>query len=590
LEPDAEVAVIISLADKVDPGQFKEPNKGLRRAALVHALKGKATATQGSLNAFLKGKGAGRLKQLWIINGLAATVKASVIADLAKRPEVEKISLDGTISAPQPAAASAGTPEWNIDAIQAPLLWNSGFTGSGVVVASMDTGVDYYHTDLSGQWRGGSNSWYDPHGEHSTPYDKSGHGTQVMGVIVGGDATGTVIGVAPDAQWIAVKMYNDAGSASYSVIHQGFQWLLDPDGNPGTNDAPDVVNSSWGYDGMLVNQCFSEFRPDIQVLKAADIAVVFSGGNSGPNSSTSESPANYPESFAAGAVDETLAIAYFSGRGSSACDDTIYPEVTAPGVYVKTADLSFGGVFPNAYVYATGTSIAAPHVSGAMALLAGAFPNATVSELESALKDAAVDLGPAGPENTYGFGLVDVMAAYSLLDQGSSGTCTDADGDGFNAEAGCGQDCNDNDPFIYPGAPEIKHDGIDQDCNGYDLTIDIIKIDYAAKRDILTVEATSALGQDAGLELTGYGPMSWDRKKAKWKITVRGAGGDPGTVTVSGIEGTETAENASTASAAGDEPVGVEGKGGTCSDGIDNDGDGLTDCADPGCSKNKACK
>ena len=586
LGPDGEVAVIVSLADKADLKEIKDLDKAQRRSKIIKALKDKSDKTQKDLKNFLKQKNAKKVVSFWIFNGLAATTNASVIAELASRPEVEKIRLDGTISAPQPAAASAGTPEWNIDAIQAPLLWNSGFTGSGVVVASMDTGVDYNHTDLSGQWRGGSNSWYDPNGEHATPYDKSGHGTQVMGVIVGGDATGTVIGVAPDAQWIAVKMYNDAGSASYSVIHQGFQWLLDPDGNPGTNDAPDVVNNSWGYDGMLVNQCFTEFRPDIQVLKAAEIAVVFSGGNSGPNTSTSESPANYPESFAAGAVDETLAIAYFSGRGSSACDDTIYPEVTAPGVYVKTADLTFGGVFPSAFAYATGTSIAAPHVSGAMALLAGAFPNATVSELESALKDAAVDLGAAGPENTYGFGLVDVMAAYSLLDQGS-GTCTDADGDGFNAEAGCGQDCNDNDPFIYPGAPEIKHDGIDQDCNGYDLTIDIIKADYAANRDILTVEATSALGQDAGLELTGYGPMSWDRKKAKWKISVRGAGGDPGTVAVSGIEGTE---NAPTASDGGDEPVGVEGKGGTCSDGLDNDGDGLTDCADPGCSKNKACK
>lgn len=589
LEPDAEVAVIISLADKVDPGQFKEPNKGLRRAAIVQALQDKANATQGPLNVLLKGKGAGRIKQLWIINGMAATVKAGDIADLAGRPEVEKISLDGKINAPQPAAASAGTPEWNIDAIQAPLLWNAGFAGSGVVVASMDTGVDYNHTDLSTKWRGGSNSWYDPHGEHPTPYDKTGHGTQVMGVIVGGGATGTAIGVAPDARWIAVKMYNDAGSASYSVIHQGFQWLLDPDGNPGTDDAPDVVNSSWGYDGMLVNQCFPEFRPDIQTLKAADIAVVFSSGNSGPGLSTSESPANYPESFAAGAVDETLAIAYFSGRGSSACDDTIYPEVTAPGVYVKTADLTFGGVFPNSFVYATGTSIAAPHVTGAMALLAGAFPDATVSELEAALKNAAVDLGATGAENIYGFGMVDVMASYDLLDQGS-GTCTDADNDGYIAAGDCAAqlDCDDNDATVYPGAPENRFDGIDQDCNGYDLTIDIIKAEYTVDSGSLAVEATSDLGSNANLELDGYGAMKWNRKRAKWSITVAPAGGDPGSIIVSGIEGSWSGDT--TLISDGGDTGGSEGKGKTCTDGIDNDGDGQVDCGDSDCSRNKVCR
>jgi len=336
-------------------------------------------------------------------------------------------------------------------------------------------------------------------------------------------------------------MYDDAGSASYSVIHAGFQWLLDPDGVPGTDDAPDVINGSWGY-SQLLNQCFTEFQPDIQILTALDIAVVFSGGNSGPYSFTSESPANYPESFAAGAVDETLAVAYFSSRGASACDDTIYPEVTAPGVYVKTADKTYGGVFPDAYVYATGTSFAAPHVSGAMALLLSAYPGAGVSDLETAIKTSALDLGQTGPDNSYGYGLLDVMEAYTYLAQNAP-QCTDADADGYYLEADCStvQDCNDNDPFVHPGAAEIKKDGIDQDCNGYDLTIDITRADYTAKRDMLAVEAASDLGQQADLALDGFGAMKWNRKNSTWTISVRGAGGDPGAVTVSGVEGSETA-------------------------------------------------
>jgi bacillopeptidase F len=381
-----------------------------------------------------------------------------------------------------------------------------------------------------------------------------------------------------------VKIFNDAGVASLSVIHLGFQWLLDPDGDPDTNDAPDVVNNSWGFD-QNPNECIPEFQPDVQALKTAEIDVVFSGGNTGPYAPSSVSPANYPESFAVGAVDNTLTVAYFSGRGPlpsppSACNAAIYPDVVAPGVGVKTSDLQ--GYADNEQ----GTSIAAPQVSGVMALLIEAFPCATVSEVEEALKSSAVDLGDM---DDYGYGLIDSLEAYNALSSAGIPEGTDDDGDGYFIEGGnCGAvDCDDSDPDIYPRAPEIKHDDIDQDCNGYDLTIDIIKADYAADRDILTVEATSALGKDAGLELTGYGSMSWDRKKAKWKITVRGAGGDPGTVTVSGIEGDE---NGPTVSDGGGDPVGVEGKGQTCTDGIDNDGDGSIDCDDSDCSKNKACK
>ena len=528
MQTGADVDFIVQFSDQLDLDSFpgKGKGKGMQNSALLWALRDLADASQSDAVRLLRANGAKRLIQLWSINALAVTASPAAIEELAALPGVDSVRLDSSLSEPTPQAAAAATSEWNLDSIRAPDMWNAGFDGAGTVVASMDSGVDYQHPDLAASWRGGANSWYDPNGEHPTPYDNTGHGTQSISLMVGGSAGGSNIGVAPGARWIAVKIFNNAGEASLSAIHQGFQWLLDPDGNPGTNDSPDVVNNSWGYPSTA-GQCMDDFDADMGVLKTAGIAVVFSAGNQGVQGSVS--PADNPESFAVGSVDASHNVASSSSLGPSACDGSFFPEVVAPGVNVRAADLTFGGMFPNSYASVSGTSFAAPHVAGTMALLRHANPDASVAELEQALTDSAVDLGMFGADNVSGYGLIDAVAANDVLASDPGPTCSDADGDGFFAEAGCGTalDCNASDPNINPDACDIKRDGIDQDCDGR------------------------------------------DRRKGQ-SCPVDGGGEDP---------------------APDPDPIiGVEGKGKTCSDGIDNDLDGLLDCSDSDCDKNKVCK
>ena len=401
--------VLVVLKSQEDVSKIKASTRVARVNAVVRALRARATATQKSLRGLLQlRKAQGKVSlvsPLWILNAIEVTAEPDVIQELASRPEVQSVEPVTTIQAPEPAAAA--TAELNIERVNAPALWGLGFRGQGIVVANMDTGVDGSHPELAARWRGGTNSWYDPNGQHpTTPVDVSGHGTETMGVMVGGDAGGTSIGMAPDAKWIAVKIFNDSGFATTVGIHRGFQWLLDPDGNPATADAPNVVNNSWTMGSF---GCNLEFQLDLRNLRAASILPVFAAGNSGPTANTSLSPANNPEALAVGATNDVDGIASFSSRGSSSCEQPIYPQVSAPGVDIETTGL-YG-----LYTSQSGTSLAAPHVSGALALLLSAFPNLPVDRQEAALETGAVDLGVVGPDDAFGFGRLDARTSYDWL-------------------------------------------------------------------------------------------------------------------------------------------------------------------------------
>ena len=409
--PGQMVDVIVTLRDQADLESTAVARRGPRLRAVVQTLKRTADEAQARLRGLLDRRVAQGLaadvSPFWVFDGLAVTATPAVVREIASLPEVRGITADTEVRAEEPIVAAAA-PEPNLSVVNAPAMWGLGYTGHGIVVAGLDTGVDVGHPDLAARWRGGTNSWFDPNGEHASPADVNGHGTWTMGVAVGGDAGGTSVGMAPDAQWIAAKIFDDRGVATTTGIHQAYQWLLDPDGNPATADAPQVVNNSWSMGSI---GCNLEFQLDLQSLRAAGILPVFAAGNFGPDGSTSASPANYPEAFAVGATDVDDLVFAGSSRGPSACGEpsTTYPDLVAPGVDVRSTDI-FG-----LYTQQTGTSMSAPHAAGGLALLLDAFPDLTADAQQQALEAAAVDLGAPGADDDYGHGRLDALASYQWL-------------------------------------------------------------------------------------------------------------------------------------------------------------------------------
>jgi subtilisin family serine protease len=415
--PGALHGVIVELVPQVDPraaaASAVTQHRYDRRVAVITALQTLASQTQGGVVGFLASRQASgetsRIRALWIVNAVAVRATERVIRALVAHPDVWEVRPDRPIPPPTPIPSS-GVPldtvgTWSIAKIGAPAAWGRGYTGEGVVVGSFDTGVDIGHPDLASRYRGNhSISWFDPYGEHATPHDHNGHGTHTTGTMVGGAAGGTAIGVAPDARWIAAKAWDDAGDSTTSAFHAIFEWFLAPGGDPA--NAPDVVNNSWAF---VDPGCDNEFTPDIQAWRAAGIFPAFAAGNSGDEAGSARSPAAGAEAFAVGATKSDDTIAPFSGRGPSACDGLVKPDISAPGANVRSAHLD--GTYKNL----SGTSMATPHVAGAVAVLRSIDPSLTVDQLETLLAQSAVDLGAVGPDSTFGAGRLDLAAAVDAL-------------------------------------------------------------------------------------------------------------------------------------------------------------------------------
>ena len=448
-------SVVILLADQADvSAAYAMKDQDARGWFVYNTLTQHAARTQVGLQAFLTAQGAS-YQSFWAANMIVATADRSLVESLAARADVARIDSnkparwieDPEVANFEVAPSSPTVPdaaEWGVLNVNAPAVWALGFTGQGMVVGDLDTGMRWTHNALKPKYRGWNGvtadhnfNWHDA--IHSgggscgantvAPCDDNGHGTHTAGTTVGDDGAGNQVGVAPGAKWIGCRNM-DQGNGTPATYTECFQFMIAPTDLAGNNAnpalRPHVLNNSWGCPASEGCVTRAELETIVNNTQAAGIFVEVSAGNSGPGCSTvTDAPAIYSASFSTGAINISNTLASFSSRGPSTfyTPNLLKPNISAPGVNVRsttrTSDSSFGNM--------SGTSMAGPHVAGVVALLWSARPElvrdiaATKSLLQNTA-NPAVTVTPQTcggtpstqiPNNSFGYGRVDALAAVN---------------------------------------------------------------------------------------------------------------------------------------------------------------------------------
>ncbi len=450
------VPFIIILSEQADVSDAKQLDTKIEKATYVFStLRDHAVQSQKELIAFLKNKNI-TYQSLWIVNAVMAVGNLDLIQTIAQRDDVRRIIANPIVHMAEPvdwpggSDGERGTITWGIDTIHADDVWALGYNGQGAVVGGGDTGYDWSHPALKKQYRGYKEAldtvdhnfnWHDaihaisplsadsinPCGINlQAPCDDFGHGTHTMGTMIGLDGD-MEIGVAPGAKWCACRNMERGNGAPYTYI-ECFQWFMAPtdlnNENPDPALAPDVINNSWGCPKS--EGCDSSnwelMNMAVNNLRLSGVVVVVSAGNSGSSCSSVQDPAAIFEgSFSVGATAENDTIAGFSSRGPVTIDGSNRPkpDISAPGV--RTLSSIPGG----SYTKFSGTSMAGPHVVGTVALMISANPALAgqVDLIENIIEQTAVPkttnqdcgdiLGSQVPNNTYGYGRIDALAAVN---------------------------------------------------------------------------------------------------------------------------------------------------------------------------------
>ncbi|MCP4361816.1 MAG: S8 family serine peptidase [Chloroflexi bacterium] len=402
-------------------------------------------------------------RSFWVTNMIWVRGDFDAVQKMAQRPDVAYLHANPTVALRLPTlplmvphTAVATTP-WNINQVNAPAVWTMGITGQRVVIGGQDTGYDWNHEALINQYRGwdGVTADHNYNWHYSLPTNNtvcavnlnepcddyfSSHGTHTMGTMVGNDldplAPGWPIsathpvGMAPGAQWIGCRNMNQ-GVGTPASYAECYEWFIAPyplggnpmsDGDP--SKAPHVVNNSWG---CPINEGCTQptvLETVVNNVRAAGIVTVHSAGNSGPGCNSVNEPATiYDASFSVGATSLDDSIAGFSSRGPSSFDGRLKPDISAPGLAIRSTKRD------DDYTVLSGTSMAAPHVAGLVALLISADPTlaGNVDLIELIIQNSAVPQttteGCGGdsvtdvPNHTFGYGRVDALSA--ILDEKS---------------------------------------------------------------------------------------------------------------------------------------------------------------------------
>ena len=441
-----EAEFLVVMADQADlSGADRLATKEEKGSFVYHTLWNKAQSTQGPVLAWLKASGIEH-RAYYIVNMVWVKGNINAALALASRADVARIEGNPVIHNIEPPTEETTTPseittiESGINHTRAPQVWAMGFTGQGIVVGGADTGYQWDHPALKPHYRGWNGStashdynWHDsvhtgtgnPCGTNApAPCDDNSHGSHTIGTAVGDDGGTNQIGMAPGAKWIGCRNM-DRGNGTPATYIECFEFFLAPypvGGTPAQGDpskAPHVTTNSWGCPPSEGCSALT-LQAAVEAQRAAGIMTVVSAGNSGSSCSTViDPPSIYDASYTVGALNTgTDIIASFSSRGPVTIDGSNRrkPDISAPGTSTRSS------VPTNSYGSKSGTSMAAPHVAGAVALLLSAQPalRNQITLTEDVLNGAAFLLSDAScgssgsPNNRFGWGRLDIKFAVDV--------------------------------------------------------------------------------------------------------------------------------------------------------------------------------